>query len=878
MTGIRNALATAFVFLVSVLLHGQPGWIEIPLGYETQPTGKDGFFPYFQEHRPKIALALSGGGARGIAHIGVLKAFEKYGLPIDGIAGTSMGAVVGGLAAVGYSASEIDSIARNTDWDEIIRDAPPRRQLFLGQKERKSRSILQIRFEKMSLDFRPAYTSGQKLTTLLTDILLKAPCPFQTRGQELNIPLKVITTDLLTGQKIVFDSSSLVDALRATLAIPLLFTPVEKDSFMLVDGGLRDNLPVDEAREIPADLVIAVDTSSKIRGRDEIIAPWEIADQVTTIMQQDALQSQMKKADVVIQPRLDGISNTNFSRVDVTIQAGEKAAEEAMPKIDSLLARLQKQPVEAVYKVRKCAFEGLNHFSFDSQDNSFLPPVPGSLRLSEVVLSGRSLYETGYFSKIRVMLDTLNELLLFKAVENPFVNKIIFKGNTQFSDSVLLAGMETRAGTILNIRKGRRDLRFIRSLYLKKGFSIARVQDVKIANDSLIITLDEGRISGFEFRGNNRTLPFVIQREIPFHRGELFHVSRFRQAVENLYSTGYFENIRFELNRGIKDYSLRLDFKEQGFTLLRAGLRYDLERQTQSFLEAVEENLAGIGAEGSITGLIGTRDKLFKAAVRTDQILKSLLTAQLSLTASSQDYLYYESYHSTGSYQQRNLQTVLSLGQQMKRLGTLSFQLRNENFRLIQKTGNLTPDATFLLRNIVIRSEVDTRDRVPFPSTGKYQVFEYETSVKFLNSRIPYAKMSSSMESYYPFPWGLVLHPRIRWGTADLTTPFVKQYKLGGIDSFIGIPEESLIGRQFIIFSGEASYRIPYPHWLESHLSLRYDLGGGWPKYVHINARDFRQGFGIIFSINTPFGPLMTGIGHMKDEETRFYLSAGHRF
>jgi NTE family protein len=878
MVSLRAAQTSAFVFLVSVLLHGQPGWVEIPLGYEQKPTGKDSFFPYFQEHRPKIALALSGGGARGIAHIGVLKAFEKYGLPIDGIAGTSMGAVVGGLAAVGYSASEIDSIARNTDWDEIVRDAPPRRQLFLGQKERKSRSILQIRFEKMSLDFRPAYTSGQKLTTLLTDILLKAPCPFQTTDRGLNFPLKVITTDLLTGRKIVFDGSSLVDALRATLAIPLLFTPVEKDSFMLVDGGLRDNLPVDEAREIPADLVIAVDTSSKIRGRKEISAPWEIADQVTTIMQQDVLQSQIKKADVVIQPRLEGISNTNFSSVAVTIQAGEKAAEEAMPKIDSLLAHLQKQPEDTAYNVRKCAFNGLVHFSFDSQGISFHPPGLGLLRLSEMILSGRSLYETGYFKKVSVALDTLNELLLFEVEENPLVNKIMFKGNTQFSDSVLLAGMETRAGEPLNFLKGRRDLRYIRSLYLKKGFSLARVQEAKIANDSLFITLDEGRISGFEFVGNLRTMPFVIQREIPFHRGDLFHVSQFTQAIENLYSTGYFENIRFNFNKGMKDYTLRLDFKEQGFTLLRAGLRYDLERQTQSFLEAVEENLAGIGAEGSITGLIGSRDKLFRATVRTDQILKSLFTAQLSLTASSQDYQFYESYRRTGSYQQRNLQTVLSVGQQMKRLGTLSFQLRNENIRLIQNTGGHTPDESFVLRNIVIRSEVDTRDRVPFPTSGKYQVFEYETSAKFLKSRIPYARMTSSMESYYPFLGGFVLHPRIRWGTADLTTPFVKQYKLGGIDSFIGIPEESLIGRQFIIFSGEASFRIPYPHWLESHLSLRYDLGGGWPKYVHINARDFRQGYGVIFSINTPFGPLMTGIGHMKDEETRIYLSAGYRF
>ena len=804
--------------------------------------------------------------------------FEKYGLPIDGIAGTSMGAIVGGLTAVGYSASEIDSIARNTDWDEIIKDAPPRRQLFLGQKEQKSRSIFQIRFEKMSLDFRPAYTSGQKLTTLLTDILLKAPCPFQTDEHALEIPLKVITTDLLTGKKVVFDRSSLVDALRATLAIPLLFTPVEMDSFMLVDGGLRDNLPVDEARSLPADLVIAVDTSSKVRIRKEITAPWEIADQVTTIMQQDALKSQLQKADVVIQPMLDGVSNTSFGNVARTIRAGEEAAEEAMPKIESLLSDSPKQPAESYFNVRKCAFTGLENFSFDLQGIAFHPPRPGRLSLYEMVLSGRSLYETGYFKNVRVRLDTLNQVLLFSVEENPLVRKIVFRGNTQFSDSVLLAGMETRGGEMLNIHKGRKDFRFIRSVYLKEGYSLARILGSKIVNDSLVIALDEGRLSGFQFIGNRRSMPFVIRREIPFRPGDLFHVSRFRQAVENLYSTGYFENIRFDLKNINDGYSLVMDFKEQGFTLLRAGLRYDLERQTQSFLETVEENLFGAGVKGSMTGLIGARDRIFKAAVRTDQILNSLFTAQLSFAASSQDYRYYESFRQTGSYQQRNTQTVLSIGQQMKRLGTLSIQLRNENIHLIQKTGNRTPDEFFVLRNIVIRSEVDTRDRLPFPSAGKYHVFEYETSAKFLKSRVPYARMFSSMESYYPFRWGLVLRPCIRWGTADLTTPFVKQYKFGGIESFIGIPEESLTGRQFIILSGEARIRTPYPRWLESHLSFRYDLGGGWPKYVHINAKDFRQGLGLIFSINTPFGPFLTGVGRMKGEKTRVYFSAGYRF
>ena len=586
----------------------------------------------------------------------------------------------------------------------------------------------------------------------------------------------------------------------------------------------------------------------------------------------------MQNADIIIQPVLNDISNTNFGQVAATIQAGEFTAEKVMPQIDSLLSVIEKRSKDSLCVVRQCSFNGFEHFSFDSLGIAFHPPKPGRLWMSELILYGRSLYETGYFQNVCMELDTLNGHLFFIVRENPFIERIVFKGNTVYSDSVFLAGMETQIHEPLNFHKGKRDLRFIRSLYLKKGFSLARVIKSEIVNRSLVIFIDEGRISDIQFVGNHRTEPFVIQREIPMHPGDLFQVYRFKQAIENLYSTGYFESIRFGLKKANSGYSLIMDFKEQGFTLLRAGLRYDSERQTQSFLETVEENVLGIGAEGSLTGLLGNRDKLFKATLRTDQILKSLFTAQLSFSASSQNFNFYESYKKSGSYQQNNLQTVLSIGQQMKRFGTLSLQLRNESFHLISETGGNSPSERFTLRNIVIRSEVDTRDLLPFPTTGKYHILEYETSAKFLRSRIPYIRMFSSMESYYPFLRGIVLHPRIRWGTADLTTPFVKQYKYGGIESFFGIPEESLTGRQFIILSGEARARIPFPRWLESYLSFRYDLGSGWPQYVHINARDFRQGYGLIFSLNTPFGPIHTGVGQMKSEGTRFYFSAGFRF
>ncbi len=134
------------------------------------------------------------------------------------------------------------------------------------------------------------------------------------------------------------------------------------------------------------------------------------------------------------------------------------------------------------------------------------------------------------------------------------------------------------------------------------------------------------------------------------------------------------------------------------------------------------------------------------------------------------------------------------------------------------------------------------------------------------------------MESFYPLRRRVVFRPRIFWGTADLATPFLKQYHLGGMDTFMGLPEDAMVGRQFIVCSGELRYTLPYPKWFKHYLHFRYDLGSMWTKYSHIRAKDFKQGIGFLFSIQTPLGPIQSGIGWMSDGKREFYFSAGYRF
>jgi len=852
--------------------------ISIPIDINHGKPQKDSYVPYCIEKRPRIGLALSGGGARGLAQIGVLKVLEKNAIPVDAIAGTSIGALVGGLFASGYTAAQIESLANKIVWDDIIKDAPPRKQLFLGQKEEKSRSQLQIRFNRLSLDFKPAYTSGQKLTMILNETLLNAPYPTVSSFDDLQIPLRIVCTDILTGKKVVLDRGSLADAMRASMAIPLLFTPLAYGDSLLMDGGLVENIPATDVKALGVDLVIAVDTSSKLRNKNTLKAPWEVADQVTTIMQQEQVRHQRQISDLVIVPELGVITNTDFRHIDDMIRAGEIAATKALPIIETILSKFDSSDVDTAFKIRTLSLNGLEALKPEFILSDIEIDTTRPINLKEIRWIAQAIYQTGYFSQLSAQIDTSKNDLIFAAIEYPKVRKIVFYGNTVYADSILTNLMETKTGKILNFQGGRRDLTAIISMYHRSGYALARIDEVRFRDGNLEIFLNEGRLSSIVLNGNLRTKPFVVMREVPLKKGDLFQVPLLKQGLENIYSTGYFEGVRFKIDSDRINHTLTFTLLEQGYTLFRSGFHIDNERKTQGHIEIAEENLLGYGIEGSFIGLLGAHDQSLSAEIRTDRLFKTFVTSRFNASYQKRDYPYYENDLQIGKYRIDILDQSILLGQQMRRLGTLSLQLKNEYIHLFPMDGRQnTPKESLDIRSIVIKSEVDTRDKMPYPQSGKYHILEYETGLPFLGSHVSYFKFFSSMESYYPFTKNLTFRPRIHWGTADLTTPFAKQYHLGGMDSFLGFHEDALVGKRFIAAIGELRLRLPKPSWIETYLSLRYNLGGIWGSYSKISINDFKHGIGLILSINTPIGPVQTGYGRANNGRDILYLSVGYR-
>lgn len=289
--------------------------------------------------RPRIGLVLSGGGARGAAHVGVLKVLDEMRVPIDAIAGTSMGAVVGGLYASGMSAEEIERLIRSVNWQEAFRDRPPREELGFRRKQDDRNFLVRyaLGFNDQGFVLPPGLVQGQKLEQVLRNAAL--PVEAIQHFDELPIPFRAIATDLETGQAVVMDAGDLVTAMRASMSAPGVFSPAQRDGRLLVDGGLVENLPVDTARAMGVEVLIVVDVSFPLYVREELRSPLEVTNQAFAILIRGRTREQREKltpADVIIDPPLGRFPSADFGRVPQAIRAGEDGARAAA----SALARL----------------------------------------------------------------------------------------------------------------------------------------------------------------------------------------------------------------------------------------------------------------------------------------------------------------------------------------------------------------------------------------------------------------------------------------------------------------------------------------------------------------------------------------------------------
>jgi NTE family protein len=276
--------------------------------------------------KPRVALVLSGGGALGLAHVGVLQALEEMQVPVDCVAGTSMGAIIGGLYAAGYSPAELETLAATLDWNSFVRDAPDRRHLPYRRKVDDLTYLTrwELGVSKRGIVLPQAVVGGQRLGAELRLLALRAAGIDDF--DRLPLPFRAVAADAANGETVVLAAGDLATALRASMAVPGLFAPVERDGRLLVDGGVVANLPVEAARAMGADIVIAVDLREPLADRRRPQSVAGVLSQSLDALSQREVQRALADADIVIRPEVGEWGLLDFQAAPELIARGLAAA------------------------------------------------------------------------------------------------------------------------------------------------------------------------------------------------------------------------------------------------------------------------------------------------------------------------------------------------------------------------------------------------------------------------------------------------------------------------------------------------------------------------------------------------------------------------
>jgi NTE family protein len=477
---------------------------------------------------PRIGLALSGGGARGAAHIGVLKVLEELRVPVACVAGTSFGAIVGGAYASGVAPRDLEQVLRDTDWDQVFTDQPPRAEVSPRRKEDDYKALFD--FELGWKDNKPQLPKGLIAGVSIESFLRKLTATAAVGDfQRLPIPFRAVATDIETGQAVVLGTGSVPFAMRASMAIPGFVSPVEIDGHLLVDGGISDNLPIDVVRELCSpDVIIAVDISTPPLRRDQIGSALSIVTQMVNLLGKAAVDQQLASLDpgkdVLIRPQLGDITAGSFPRSLEAVALGEQAARAMTAQLQHYslpvaeyadLRRAQTAATVGLEPVDEVRIEGLQRTNPEALQG--LVQVEPHQPLTEEAIAGdlRRIYGRGDYESVdyRLLQEPGKRVLLYEPQEKSWGPDYLRFGlglATDFSGQDQFNALASYRRTWLNRLGGEWELdgqvghnaylftEFYQPLNLRGNWFVAPY--AKFDQDSRAVFLDVDRVADYQVR------------------------------------------------------------------------------------------------------------------------------------------------------------------------------------------------------------------------------------------------------------------------------------------------------------------------------------------------------------------------------------------
>lgn len=462
--------------------------------------------------RPSVGLVLSGGGTKGLAHIGVLKVLEEAGIQIDYIAGTSIGAIIGGLYAMGYKAETLEEILLEQDWASMLLDPVERRDLSMAEKEQDGKYIGRFPLSKGRISLPKGLVAGQKITLMLTR--LTVPFHHVRDFTKLPIPFLCMATDIETGKPVVMDHGFLPEAMRASMSIPFVFNPVELNGHLLLDGGIVRNFPVSDAQNMGADIVIGVDVGSNLYSKGQLASMDKIVDQCISFMKDESTRNQRKMCDVLITPDIGGSDTFSFDSMAGMVERGEQAAREKIPEIKQIAGMLNYFPprrqvaplappdFNKKIPIRQLVFKGLKKVSEHVLKAKLRIRVPSERSIKQIQKAVDRAYGTQFFERLTYRLDPLEDgfRLTIRVIEQ----------NTHFFNFGVRYDSDMKAAFLLNntfrnpVIQGSRlslDARLGQNVLLKGSFFVHTGWRPGIGCG---INLEGHRYNIFTYRDNKR--------------------------------------------------------------------------------------------------------------------------------------------------------------------------------------------------------------------------------------------------------------------------------------------------------------------------------------------------------------------------------------
>ncbi|MCK5147439.1 patatin-like phospholipase family protein [bacterium] len=702
------------------------------------------------EMRPRIGLVLSGGGARGLAHIGMLKMLDSLDIPVDYIAGTSMGAIIGALYATGYSGADIEHLIRNEDWIDLFTDKPPRDQLPYVERKRCGRYQLQLGFDGFKPRAPIGLINGQKI--LLRFGQFFQPYDYISHFDELPIPYRCVAADLNSCDPVVLDSGSLAKAVRASMSIPTAFSPVEYDDYDFIDGGILNNYPVDVAREMGAEKIIGVDVMSPHRDPEPARTIVQVLNRTLGFLGIRQWRENVKDSDLYINPRLHGYSIMDFldERIKGIIACGDTAAQEA---------RSQLIQFKEKYKLAK-----------------FTHSEPGH----------------------RFIVDSIRIHGLNRIPHSLFVNRLGLHKGDDFS----LTWLDKRFQTIC----AGSEIDTIRWEVIPEHGQYAQLR-IRVT-ESLPLGIEGVNITG------QQTLPFgLIYRNIGIRPGDNLDIALLSRKIMDLYGLGYFKSIDYDLvpvEPGWKRLDIKV--KEKPRRLLHLGIRWDSHYKLVLGIGVTANNvlLPGLRMEHdlSLAGYNQMTSRLYYPSRTLNLPFYPQIKFNINDTPVS---IYDEQSNRLAEYRDRCISASFGFGILLSRSFNLNtfYEIQNISIKpdVAFPDPEMFPTWNDRINSININLDFDNLNDARSPTKGLAVRAMFEGSYTEFGSDISYMLGSLSMDYYFSLGRHTFrTHAFIARSGKSL--PIYKSFNRGTPEQFAGYRRDQVFASSLNIIRLDYRYKI----------------------------------------------------------------------